>query len=819
MFDQFVYTDCRAGQGLGGGGGLQFQACTEGLPEDALRAAMPSAIYKVHEPWMLTAPPTPADRYPRYSVHLPLGGRWYTGRGRYLGRAVASAREGNHLTHILTTTSAEDYTHFRPAEVCSLPVWRETPAPEQRMPGVELRAEDAPLGIAEAVEIVRRTPHGPDHLAAIVTAMEDPDLRVAIRTDSEQEALAWFLAITAQFPITQSLEIGFEAFVGDPYASPARLVGVYASWSRPFGGRRTPRLCAVDLVEGTINVDGTDPDAEWTVRQWCDGRADDVDDALDLLDSWGMTMSAAAQVAVNAVGLGRPLETTEAVEKYLTFLEGLAPEILANNQRSLAAPLLAARDDASDGALVRRGLELLLPGGATPATDAIMSSVIQAWSRVARSGRGWPGTAYPQGFAWSIGRMPERITTGLVSLLDAADPATQLSVLTWLELSGTDLRVPSSVLSGLAGWWFQNPSQAEAMAHAAHYFTIRDHLIDEQLVPAIVRADAPERLRLGQIWHPVLADLEIVSFEAPLERCLAPYRYRDASPATRQFLIDLLARSMPWLKVNRLGWAWFFAVPPDPADLARLVTALGYTADPELLEYADKILEATLRSTSSSGAHPLAEALLASRATRLSPDSAAFVTRVKDAQWAMRTLESRSADSELVQQALQILTEESEAQPSALPETTQLAIHLWQWNPALVGAYLSRPRDDQFAGLISFVEQEWRRDARRRNRTFLHALYVLNAGDRDLHREYSQALRTALATAVERLSEEEYQGVRRAVFEDGAAGDKWLEAWDQLVKSVGAGRRMPSPESGRVRAKELPLEPDAPEGRWWKRRK
>lgn len=819
MFDQLVYTDCRVGQGLGGGGGLQFQACTEGLPGDVLRAASPGALYKVYEPWMLTSPPTPVDRYPGYSVHLPTGdGRWYTGKGRYLGRAVASAREGNHLTHVLTTTLPQDYTHFRPVEVCTLPLWRETPAPERCMAAVELCYDEAPLGIEAAAEVIRRSPRGPEHLAAVVSAMEDPDMRVAIRSDSEQEVLAWVLAITAQFPINHALEIGFEAFVSDPYASSARLVGVYGPWSEPFARRRLPKTCALDLVEGTINVDARDPEVAWAVARWCDGQAEDVDEALDLLDAWGIPMSPAARVAVNTVGLGRPLETTVAVEKYLAFLGKLAPETLRNNQRSLADPLLAVRTAETSPAAMLQGLELLVAGGVTPTTDALMASVIQEWSWSAESGRGWPGTSLPRGFSWSTGRLPEHIGAGLVSLLAKVDQATQLSVLAWLTRSGIALSVPPTVLSALAAWWFQDPSRGTALVPVPGYYqTIRDCLLDEHLGPALDRADAQECLRLGKAWHPVLADVAIRSFETPLERCLAPYRYRDGSPAVRQDLIDLLARSMSWLRRNGTGWTWFFAVSTDAGDLARLLTMTAHQADAELLHYADEVLDATLRSALKRGVQPLAEALLASGNVGLSPDSAAFVTRVRDAQWAMRVLTSGTPENKL-DAAYQTFVSESQERPSALPEGTRPALYLWQRNPELASRYLSTAGDDEFGGLLGFLEQEWRhRDPHRRHQAFLRSLSALHA--RDFQRDRAATLRTALGAAVRGLSDDQYQEVREAVFSAGGSqGDEWLTLWDQLVRATGASRRIPCRASG-GRGEDRSRTADASEGRWWNRRK
>lgn len=110
-FRSLLYTDCRAGDGLGDADGLQFQAVSPGCTEAEREAVRAGALYQPPAQWMRDN--RPAADYPASLVHLP-GDLLITARGAYRGDGV---REGDHFTHALTSTDPASYGAVRPAQL------------------------------------------------------------------------------------------------------------------------------------------------------------------------------------------------------------------------------------------------------------------------------------------------------------------------------------------------------------------------------------------------------------------------------------------------------------------------------------------------------------------------------------------------------------------------------------------------------------------------------------------------------------------------------------------------------------------------------
>ncbi|MCX4473568.1 GTPase-associated protein 1-related protein [Micromonospora sp. NBC_01655] len=237
-FETLVYTDCRPGQGLKGGAGLQFQARSSdeaAAGEDLVRNNL---LYEPPSPWM--ADRRPVAQYPPSFAHIRSGGLLATASGVYLGREANGTREGNQLTHAIVTTDPASYDDLRPAQLFRAPFWSTELAPTTRSAPVELTdGVGAALSPAHARDFVLAQPDGPVTLLALVCALGEAGQpgrrRVLFVGDDAASVVSWIVAGTLLVPRERALELGFKVFSTDPARSALPIVAVLPEFAGSAG--------------------------------------------------------------------------------------------------------------------------------------------------------------------------------------------------------------------------------------------------------------------------------------------------------------------------------------------------------------------------------------------------------------------------------------------------------------------------------------------------------------------------------------------------------------------------------------------------------
>ncbi|MFI0794026.1 GTPase-associated protein 1-related protein [Micromonospora rubida] len=237
-FETLVYTDCRPGQGLKGGAGLQFQARSSdeaAAGEDLVRNNL---LYEPPSPWM--ADRRPAAQYPPSFAHIRSGGLLATASGVYLGREANGTREGNQLTHAVVTTDPASYDDLRPAQLFRAAFWSTEPAPTTRSAPVKLTGGvGAALSPAHARDFVLAQPDGPLTLLALVSALAEAGQpgrrRVLFVGDDTASVVSWIVAGTLLVPRERALELGFKVFSTDPARSALPIVAVLPEFAGSAG--------------------------------------------------------------------------------------------------------------------------------------------------------------------------------------------------------------------------------------------------------------------------------------------------------------------------------------------------------------------------------------------------------------------------------------------------------------------------------------------------------------------------------------------------------------------------------------------------------
>ncbi|MBW6436454.1 hypothetical protein KZ829_22185 [Actinoplanes hulinensis] len=319
-FETLVYTDCRPGEGLGGGAGLQFQARSSDAAVAAQTLVKDRLLYEPPARWM--ADRRPAGEYPPSFGHLSASGYLATAAGVYLGREANGVREGNQLTHAIVTTGPEAYRGLRPAQLYGAGFWTTTPAPGCRSVPVTVSPEDVPYTPARARKFVLARPNGAAMLFALVSALERAgrDGRVLFLGDDVGDIVEWLVAGTLLVPRRRALELGFKIYSNDPARSPAPVVAVHPDFAGP--ATRVDNQLGYLVFDLTTHrhspVAVTDSADRW-VRLFLDGDPRDAVDALDVAGESGIDDGAAAA----ALGLAAilhaepPPEHAEAVVGWL----------------------------------------------------------------------------------------------------------------------------------------------------------------------------------------------------------------------------------------------------------------------------------------------------------------------------------------------------------------------------------------------------------------------------------------------------------------------------------------------------------------------
>lgn len=323
-FERLLYTDCRPGEGLGGGGGYQVQAQSEGTSPAQSRMAMSWLLYAAQPRWVNDD--RAVDDFPLGFAHAADAG-FGTAQSKYLGKEVNGSRRGNYIADCLLSQAAAPYGVIRPAQLWLAPFWRQEIWPSTVAPLFDEGLDIGPLDHDAIADWLRASPRRAKGLERLLTVLEDTDgPRVIIRADEPEAALHWIAAATILLPMADALAVSFRVFANNVDDTPHRIMAV-------------PRELYPNLVPGG------------RVRTFI------IDAATDETDEVEPSRSASFWVR-RLADAEEPYDVVEAVE--------LAAEIGGRNDQELSDARVAAMavcdpdspigDVAGVGRWLRRGL-------------------------------------------------------------------------------------------------------------------------------------------------------------------------------------------------------------------------------------------------------------------------------------------------------------------------------------------------------------------------------------------------------------------------------------------------------------------------------
>ncbi|MDD7968257.1 GAP1-N2 domain-containing protein [Actinomycetospora lemnae] len=454
-FRTLYYTDCRPGQGLGGGAGFQFQARSPGVGEAEQRLVARTALYEVPTSWMRER--RPVEAYPRSLAHLR-DGVFVTAAGRYLGQEANGYRDGNQFTHALVTEDESSYGLARPAQLWGAPWWVGAPAPTTASPPVPAAPETGPWDTETVRERVAASPDGRARLLALVTALgapRDPERRrVLLVTDRGEEAACWLAAATLLLDRARALAVSFKIFATDPSRSPHDVVAAHPDWAEEV--RRQGRYAVFDLPAGEVPDLAPSPEARFWVPLFL--GADDPLDVVDAVELAGQLARAGrddgvpgeAEREAAALAVGLPLaDGAAAAPRTARWLRGAGSRAAELLGATAVEALVAGTDDHAalvdlDDVVAERAGH---PGAAELGWDRLATTTrARLFDReVERAHQGVPDSRLRPLPA------PDR-DEALDHVARTVDPA---AALTLAHRHG--LRVPDVLVRRFVAWWADHP--------------------------------------------------------------------------------------------------------------------------------------------------------------------------------------------------------------------------------------------------------------------------------------------------------------------------------------------------------------------------
>ncbi|MGH8351136.1 MAG: hypothetical protein ACRES5_31910, partial [Pseudomonas sp.] len=330
------FTDCRAGEGLLGGAGLQFRAVSAGVDPRTMELVQRHCLYEPPEQWMHEG--RSVDAYPRSLTHI-FDGAYITASGTYLGAEAKGTREGNHFTHALTTDEIDSYGMVRPAQLWGSPVWVSQTDGETVCDPVTAEPEPGPLQPEWLQRWVADQPDGEGQLTAVLSALEGVRAggpRVLFVAEDPGTVLSWLAAATILLPRTEALKIGFKVFVVNADYSTHDVVALHPDLASSYRGAPANSGSIVfDLHAGVrSSISPTVAARHWVPRF----LRHDCFDVLDAVELSGVIRSSSQAhegidlIIASALILGEPFRSTD--------IDGVI-DWLASSSRLLSERLLA----------------------------------------------------------------------------------------------------------------------------------------------------------------------------------------------------------------------------------------------------------------------------------------------------------------------------------------------------------------------------------------------------------------------------------------------------------------------------------------------
>lgn len=304
-FDTLIYTDCRAGQGMSGGAGMQFQSSSAGWDTQAMEFVQRNLLYET--------PPRASGEVRVAALHPPSFGHVYDGTlaataaGVYLGRQVNGGREGNHLTHSIVTRDLASYGLVRPAQLFEAEFWTTEPAPTTVCPPLPAGWRPGPVDAVSAQEFVHSEVGGEAMLLALLSELErgvaNRSRQVLFIAAKVRPVLSWLTAATLLMPQQLALRVTFKVFTVRPTHAGQLVIAIHPEWnSSAISVRNDLGYVVFDLVRREWSeVEITDRARYWVRLFLREDDPYDVVDAVEVAAGSGLGEPAARVVGTAAV--------------------------------------------------------------------------------------------------------------------------------------------------------------------------------------------------------------------------------------------------------------------------------------------------------------------------------------------------------------------------------------------------------------------------------------------------------------------------------------------------------------------------------------
>jgi len=417
-FDTYIYTNCRADEGLQQRDGFQFQAMSPGADRAAMPLVQRRLLYEPAPQWMREG--RPVSDYPPSLAHVH--DRLYaTAAGIYLGREAIGGREGNQLTHAIATSTPEAYGLVRPAQLLGAPFWTTVPAPAQQCPPLEPGWRPGPFGVVDAQRFVRGQDRGTSLLTALLSHLRRGPMdrrRVLFLARDPEIVLRWVTAATLLIPHQEALGIDFKIFTLNPAYADHRILAVHPDWSTGAASLDNQLGYIVfDLIRHGWTKVPEDSDSRRWVDLFVNEDPYDVADAVEVAAAAANAhppLGLARTAFALAVVLGHPPDTLT-IPPIIGWLKANPPDLVERYGAELVDQLLvtAVRWPVAELIQLDGAVRAVLPQRAAAVRLALLRTEIQATERVSeRSPRPLPPVEPP---AWD-----EEAETAAVDLLAEA---------------------------------------------------------------------------------------------------------------------------------------------------------------------------------------------------------------------------------------------------------------------------------------------------------------------------------------------------------------------------------------------------------------
>ncbi|MEV4346690.1 GTPase-associated protein 1-related protein [Actinoplanes sp. NPDC049596] len=579
-FDTYIYTNCRAGEGLESVAGFQFQAMSPEANLHAMPLIRNRLLYEAPVRWMSEQRPI-AD-YPPSFAHVH--DRFYaTGAGLYLGREPTGGREGNQLTHAIATDDPGAYGLVRPAQLFGAPFWTTVPAPAKQCPPLEPGWQPGPFGAPEAQQFVRAHDRGPALLTALLSHLRrgDRDPRRVLFVARDAEAvLRWITAATLLVPHREALRIDFKVFAPNPAYAAHRILAVHPEWSGgPAGLDQEQGFVVIDLERNGWTRLADDPDSRRWVDLFLSEDPYDIADAVEVAAEATAADSGLRPAQTSfalAVVLGRPPEP-DAIRPIVGWLLGAPAGLIDRYGDDLVDRLLteAARWPAEDLIRLDAAIARNLPGRAVSVRLALLRAELRETGQTHAVRTEKLPAVDPR--VWD--REAERTAAGLLAeAMCRAEPEVFERL---LRLAARFRLAPAHNLldPGLErfiAFWAANPQADYRSELWADGVEVERKL--RRLLLRRVTGDPVETDRLGDLWWESLltqpADLDTEFDRAIVSAAMLSLDARQRSDFVEEMLLEARNGPDPGPALGRLAVVLWRRTAPTAAEARRLVSLM-----------------------------------------------------------------------------------------------------------------------------------------------------------------------------------------------------------------------------------------------------